>query len=219
MNAIQELINPETLNIVYIILAIGVGWIVLRFLLKLAGKIFQIGCLAIVVIGALLIIAQMIARRLSMPTIDQARDWYTVSDQVHDFDHVIRVYRLAEVLAEKEGADLEIVRAAALLHDAESASGDDQTRLAHHEAAADFAGKTLAEEGWPAERIQAVQECILSHRFRAGKAPETLEAKVLFDADKLDAIGAIGVARALWPMLSSTVSRCMPTLPDFPSTP
>lgn len=60
MNAIQELINPETLNIVYIILAIGVGWIVLRFLLKLAGKIFQIGCLAIVVIGALLIIAQMI---------------------------------------------------------------------------------------------------------------------------------------------------------------
>lgn len=132
-----------------------------------------------------------------MPTIDQARGWYAASDQVHDFDHVIRVYKLAEVLAEKESADLEIVRAAALLHDAEDASGGDEGRLAHHEAAAAFAGKILAEEGWPAERIQAVQDCILSHRFRTGSAPETLEAKVLFDADKLDAIGAVGVARAL----------------------
>lgn len=132
-----------------------------------------------------------------MPTIEQARGWYATSDQVHDFDHVLRVYRLAEVLAVKEGADIEIVRAAALLHDAEDASGNDDTRLTHHEAAAAFAGNVLTEEGWTAERIQAVQECILSHRFRAGKAPETLEAKVLFDADKLDAIGAIGVARSL----------------------
>jgi uncharacterized protein len=132
-----------------------------------------------------------------MPTVEQAREWYTASDQVHDFDHVLRVYRLAEVLAVKEGADLEIVRAAALLHDAEDASGNDDTRLTHHEAAADFAGNVLSMEGWPEARIQAVQDCILSHRFRAGNPPKTLEAKVLFDADKLDAIGAIGVARAL----------------------
>jgi uncharacterized protein len=132
-----------------------------------------------------------------MPTIEQARKWYDASDQVHDFDHVIRVYKIAEVLAKQEGAELEIVRAAALLHDASSASGNDIARKAHHEAAADFAGEVLLKEGWAAERIQAVQECILSHRFRAGKSPQSLEARVLFDADKLDAIGAIGVARAL----------------------
>ena len=57
-----------------------------------------------------------------MPTIEQARAWYTDSDPVHDFDHVLRVYRLAERLAEAEGADLTIVRAAALLHDAEGPS-------------------------------------------------------------------------------------------------
>ena len=60
MEPIQNLINSETLNIIYIVLAIGVGWIVLRFVLKLAGTIFKLGCLAIVVIGALLVIAQML---------------------------------------------------------------------------------------------------------------------------------------------------------------
>ncbi len=132
-----------------------------------------------------------------MPTIEQARAWYIQNDQVHDFDHVLRVYRLAEVLAEKEGADLEVVRAAALLHDSADASGDDEVRMEHHEAAAAFAGKALKTEGWPEDRIAAVQDCIRTHRFRAGEAPQSLEARVLFDADKLDAIGAIGVARAL----------------------
>ncbi|HKJ27430.1 MAG TPA: HD domain-containing protein [Anaerolineales bacterium] len=132
-----------------------------------------------------------------MPSIEQARAWYQNSDAVHDFDHVMRVYRLAETLAEKEGADIEIVRAAALLHDAESASGDTDVRMDHHEAAAIFAGKVLAEEGWEEERIKAVQYCILTHRFRGDRQPNSIEAKVLFDADKLDAIGAIGAARAL----------------------
>lgn len=132
-----------------------------------------------------------------MPTVEQARLWYQESDPVHDFDHVMRVYRMAERLAKAEGADLEIVRAAALLHDAESASGNTDERLDHHEAAAQFAGEVLIEEGWLEARIRSVQECILTHRFRTGSPPESIEAKVLFDADKLDAIGAIGAARAL----------------------
>ncbi|MEN8241087.1 MAG: HD domain-containing protein [Chloroflexota bacterium] len=133
-----------------------------------------------------------------MPTIDQARRLYDNSNQVHDFDHVLRVYRLAEQIAGQEGADLEIVRAAALLHDVDdSSSGGEEARLEHHEASAAYAGRILKEEGWPDERIQAVQSCIRTHRFRAGLAPETLEAKVLYDADKLDAIGAIGAARSL----------------------
>jgi uncharacterized protein len=137
-----------------------------------------------------------------MPSIEQARSWYPSDDPVHGFDHVLRVYFMAERLAQAEGADLEIVRAAALLHDAGdglAAEANDHTqRKAHHHASADFAAQALAAEGWSRERISAVQHCIRSHRFRDdSESPQTLEARVLFDADKLDAIGAIGVARAL----------------------
>lgn len=135
-----------------------------------------------------------------MPTIDQARHWYNDSDPVHDFDHVLRVYRLAERIGETEGADLEIVRAAALLHDSVgSAPGNPgEARAEHHIASAQFAGVVLKQEGWEVESIQAVQHCIRSHRFRTkSEQPQTLEAKVLFDADKLDVLGAIGVARTI----------------------
>lgn len=132
-----------------------------------------------------------------MPTIEQARAWYTDSDPVHDFDHVLRVYRMAERLAEAEGADLAIVRAAALLHDAEGATPGGESRAEHHHASAKFAAQILAAEGWDAERIAAVQHCIRAHRFRGTETPQTLEAKILFDADKLDVIGAIGAARAI----------------------
>jgi uncharacterized protein len=136
-----------------------------------------------------------------MPTIEQARSWYPDTDPVHGFDHVLRVYQLAERLATAEDADLEIVRAAVLLHDAEgsrSAGGDHAERKVHHHAAADFARQVLEAEGWSEARIAAVQHCILSHRFRDdSEQPQTLEARILFDADKLDAIGAIGVARAI----------------------
>jgi uncharacterized protein len=133
-----------------------------------------------------------------MPTIEQARAWYPDADPVHGFEHVLRVYRTAEYLAEKEGADLEIVRAAVLLHDAQgSSTGGGDEREGHHEISAQFAAKVLGDEGWPQERIEAVQHCIRTHRFRSPKTPETIEAQVLFDADKLDAIGAIGAVRAV----------------------
>ncbi|KAA3645873.1 MAG: HD domain-containing protein [Chloroflexi bacterium] len=133
-----------------------------------------------------------------MPTIEQAQKWYEGADPVHDFDHVSRVYRMAERLAKVEGADLEIVRAAALLHDAEGSSPDDASaRMAHHEASAAFAGEVLKEEDWSQERIEAVQHCIRAHRYRSTEEPETIEAKVLFDSDKLDVLGAFGVARTI----------------------
>lgn len=143
-----------------------------------------------------------------MPTIEQAQQWYPVSDPVHGFDHVLRVYRLAERLAQAEGADLEIVRAAVLLHDAQpppdglfqavEITEKVAPRHHHHVAGADFAGQVLASENWSADRVAAVQHCIRAHRFRDDReVPQTIEAKVLFDADKLDAIGAIGVARAV----------------------
>ena len=71
-------------------------------------------------------------------------------------------------------------------------------RKQHHLASAEFAERVLREEGWPAERIAAVQHCIRAHRFRGtGEGPQTVEARVLFDADKLDVLGAIGVARVV----------------------
>lgn len=115
---------------------------------------------------------------------------------------------MAEHLARVENANLEIVRAAALLHDIDSnqqpnpifpshQSHADQ-RTKHHLASADFAQLVLETEGWPEESIAAVQHCIRAHRFRdRDDQPQTLEAKILYDADKLDAIGAIGVARAI----------------------
>jgi uncharacterized protein len=133
-----------------------------------------------------------------MPTIEQARDWYQDADPIHAFDHVLRVYRMAERLGPDENADMEILRAAALLHDAEGSAPDAAERASHHHRSADFAERVLKEEGWPQERIAAVQHCIRAHRFRGdGEIPASPEAKVLFDADKLDVLGAVGVARTV----------------------
>ena len=136
-----------------------------------------------------------------MPTIEQSHQWYPADDPVHGFEHVLRVLRLAEQIAQAEGADMEIVRAAVLLHDAAAdLTGSDQpsARRAHHLSSAGFARQVLSAEGWPEARIAAVQHCIRAHRFRDDTArPQSLEAQVLFDADKLDAIGASGVARAV----------------------
>lgn len=124
-----------------------------------------------------------------MITIEQARRQYQEADAIHDFDHVLRVLALAERLAQAEGADWEIVRAATLLHDAARGGTAD-----HAQAGAELARQLLA--GHPPEKVEAVAHAIAAHRFRSGPAPQTPEAKVLHDADKLDAIGAIGVARA-----------------------
>lgn len=133
-----------------------------------------------------------------MPTIEQAREWYIHTDAVHDFAHIERVYQLAERLAKAEGADIEIVHAAVLLHDVSGSTPGAEERANHHQASADFAAQVLAAEGWTPERIAAVQHCIRAHRFRGNRErPATIEAQVLFDADKLDVLGAIGVARTI----------------------
>ena len=128
-----------------------------------------------------------------MITIEKARRFYEGADAAHGFDHVLRVLTLAERIGEAEGADMEIVRVAALLHDVARAETANTGRC-HAQAGAERAREIL--RGGPTERVEAVAHAIATHRFRRGPAPETLEAQVLFDADKLDAIGAVGVARA-----------------------
>ncbi|HOT91432.1 MAG TPA: HD domain-containing protein [Anaerolineae bacterium] len=128
-------------------------------------------------------------------SVEEARCLYTGADSVHDFDHILRVLALAERIGRAEGADLEIVRTATLLHDwgrsEADAAGQDHAALAARRAR-----EFLAARGEPPVWIEAVVHAIAAHRFRVAPDPATLEAQVLFDADKLDAIGAIGIARA-----------------------
>ena len=131
-------------------------------------------------------------------SIEQARVYYPGDDPVHGFDHVLRVLKTAERIGMEEGADLEILRAAALLHDSKGADprGEAHEREIHHLLSADFAETVLADLGWLPEKIAAVQHCIRSHRYRAqDEPPRSIEAMCLFDADKLDVLGAIGAAR------------------------
>ena len=139
-----------------------------------------------------------------MLTLERARAWYGDGDAVHGFDHICRVYALCQRIGPAEGADMEIVLAAALLHDARGSQPCHKARKDHHLKSAEFAGEVLYEEGWTNDRVQAVQHCIRAHRFRSGgETPQTTEARVLFDADKLDVLGAIGVVRALGYALQS----------------
>ena len=133
-----------------------------------------------------------------MPTFEEAKKLYPPSDGVHGFDHVERVYQMALKIGDAEGADLEIIKAAALLHDVEGSAPGKKERANHHEQSAEFAAQLLRKEGWEEDRISAVMHCIRAHRYRSGgEAPATIEAKCLFDADKLDVLGAIGVARTI----------------------
>jgi len=125
--------------------------------------------------------------------IEEARQCYSGSDAAHDFDHVLRVLALAERIGRAEGARMEIVRAAVLLHDVARAE-EDRTGECHAKVGAERARQILA--GHPTDKVEAVAQAIASHRFRDEVTPQTLEAKVLYDADKLDAMGAIGIARA-----------------------
>ena len=128
-----------------------------------------------------------------MITIEEARSYYCSKDAAHDFEHVLRVLKLAERIGEAEGADMPILRAAVLLHDVARVT-EDGGGPCHAAAGAQRAREILA--GHPEDKVEAVAHAIATHRFRASAVPQTLEARILYDADKLDAIGAIGVARA-----------------------
>ncbi len=108
----------------------------------------------------------------------------------HDEGHVERVIRIARFIAEREGADVEVVVTAAKLHDIARDAEN------HAVESAKVARKILIEAGKDWKFIEAVVHAIEAHSFSSGVEPKTLEAKVLSDADKLDAMGAIGVARA-----------------------
>src|SRR5437763_3205821 len=118
-------------------------------------------------------------------------------DSAHDEGHVRRVVANARMLAEKEGADLAVVLPAAWLHDCVFVAKNSPQRSSASRLAAERAGKWLRSEGYPAQFIPAIEHAILAHSFSARVEPRTLEAKVVQDADRLEALGAVGIARTL----------------------
>jgi len=113
----------------------------------------------------------------------------------HSRSHVERVYNLALKIGQEEGADLEVVKAAVLRHDIARAMEDEGGIDDHATEGAKMAMKILEEAGFPKEKIGEVVHCIEVHRFRKGAEAKSLEAKILQDADRLDILGAIGLAR------------------------
>lgn len=122
-----------------------------------------------------------------------------LSCSAHEMEHVRRVYDLCLCLAEYEsGIDLDVLKTAALLHDiARVEEFRDETGSIDHAAlGAEMAEEILRKLGYSEKKIAQVKHCISAHRFRYKVKPQTKEAKILFDADKLDVLGAIGVARS-----------------------
>ncbi len=107
----------------------------------------------------------------------------------HDRGHIDRVKKLALFIAKREGGDIDIIMKAVELHDI--ARDKDN----HAVESAKEAREILKSEGYDDEFIEKVCHCIISHSFSSKIEPKTIEAKILSDADKLDAIGAIGIAR------------------------
>lgn len=122
-----------------------------------------------------------------------------LSGSSHDMEHVMRVYNLCLRLAKNQSdVDLEVLRTAALLHDiARVKENDDNSGNTDHAIlGADTAENILKGLGWSKDRIMLVKDCIITHRFRSENRPRSKEAKILFDADKLDVTGAVGIARS-----------------------
>ena len=116
-------------------------------------------------------------------------------DPAHDFQHIIRVYKNAEFIGQKEGADIDILLPAALLHDLVVYPKGSAKTSKSADDSADMAERWLRSYRYPREKIDRISYCIRTHSYSKRLDPSTLEGKILQDADRLDALGAIGIAR------------------------
>ena len=128
-------------------------------------------------------------------TLDEIKEMYEAADSAHDFSHILRVYKSAKKIGKVEGADMQVLLYAALLHDVGA-----ESKLSVASAESDALRLRIAEEflkkkSLPEDLRNKVLYAIDVHRFSKGIVPATKEAKILQDADRLDAMGAIGIAR------------------------
>ncbi|GAM72113.1 metal-dependent phosphohydrolase [Vibrio sp. JCM 19236] len=118
-------------------------------------------------------------------------------DAAHDISHILRVVKTAKQLAFQEKADMAVVIPAAYLHDCVNLPKDHPDRHLGSQLAADKAVQYLISIDYPSETHKDIYHAISAHSFSAGIPAETIEAKVVQDADRLDALGAIGIARCI----------------------
>jgi len=118
-----------------------------------------------------------------------------INDSAHDFDHIMRVFKNAQKICKKENAHEKLVLSAVLLHDIVSYPKSDKRSKLSSIKSAEKSKKILKKFNFTKEEIQTISDTIRDHSFSRNKIPATIEGKILQDADRLDAIGAIGIAR------------------------
>lgn len=127
----------------------------------------------------------------------EAKKYFESAKGSHDFEHTERVLNLCIHIGKKEKADMDVLKIAAILHDIKRREQDDVLgEICHAELGAAEAENILGKYGFKKDFIEKVVHCIKTHRFRGKNIPETKEAKILYDADKLDSIGAVGIGKA-----------------------
>jgi len=142
---------------------------------------------------------------------EKAKEFFIGASGCHDWSHIERVYNLALRIAQTEKADANIIKLASYLHDiGRREEMQSRGKVDHAEKAVELAEKILVKYNLGKEVEENILHCILSHRYRNNHKPATIEAKILFDADKLDSIGAVGIGRDFL-FAGSSGSNCLYT--------
>jgi uncharacterized protein len=116
-------------------------------------------------------------------------------EPAHDYQHVVRVYKNAKMIGQREGGIMEILLPAVLLHDIVIYPKGSRKSARSSDDSADMAENILQTYGYPKKTIDSISYCIRSHSYSNQLVPASLEGRILQDADRLDALGAIGIAR------------------------
>jgi len=121
-----------------------------------------------------------------------------MEDSAHDKEHVYRVlYNAMRIAKKEENVDYDVLICACLLHDIGRKEQFENPKVCHAMVGSEKAYSFLISNGFEPQYAEKVKHCIKTHRYRKSNLPESLEAKILFDADKLDVTGAMGIARTL----------------------
>lgn len=121
-----------------------------------------------------------------------------MEDSAHDKEHIYRVlYNALEIAKTENNVNYDVLIAACLLHDIGRKEQFENPALCHAIVGSEKAYQFLLAHGFEMSYAEQVKQCIKTHRYRKNNLPQSLEAKILFDADKLDVAGAIGIARTL----------------------